>query len=263
MQTKNFKRLYYVRQRIYIDFCPMRTLVIGDIHGGLSALKQVLERAMVKTTDKLIFLGDYVDGWSDAAETVSFLISLNSTHQCIFLRGNHDELCADWLTYGKDNPLWLKHGGQATMDSYSSMDQGVRKLHIQFYASLENYHIDSEQRLFIHAGFTNMHGVGYEYFSKSFYWDRTLWEMALALNPDLKPEDDRYPKRLQHYEEIYIGHTPVTRIGKTIPFRAANIWNIDTGAAFKGPLSIIDVETKEFWQSEPVYTFYPGETGRN
>jgi hypothetical protein len=43
----------------------------------------------------------------------------------------------------------------------------------------------------------------------------------------------------------------------------ANVWNIDTGAAFKGPLSIIDADTKEVWQSEPVYKLYPSEMGRN
>ena len=40
-----------------------RTLVVGDIHGGLKALEQALERANVTDKDKLIFLGDYVDGW--------------------------------------------------------------------------------------------------------------------------------------------------------------------------------------------------------
>lgn len=38
-----------------------RTLVIGDIHGGLKALIQVLERVEVKQNDRLIFLGDYVE----------------------------------------------------------------------------------------------------------------------------------------------------------------------------------------------------------
>jgi serine/threonine protein phosphatase 1 len=40
----------------------MRTLVIGDIHGGLRALHQIIERAHVTPQDTLIFLGDYVDG---------------------------------------------------------------------------------------------------------------------------------------------------------------------------------------------------------
>ena len=241
----------------------MRTLVIGDIHGGLKALTQVLERAAASTEDRLIFLGDYVDGWSEAFETVNFLIGLKSSHNCLFLRGNHDELCHDWLVNGTDNPLWLKHGGQATMDSYGQIEKGARELHLHFYTDLENYYLDEKNRLFLHAGYTNLHGVSYEYFPKNFYWDRTLWELALSLNPDLEPEHPHYPKRLTHYREIYIGHTPVTRIGKTLPHRAANVWNIDTGAAFRGPLSIIDVNSKEVWQSDPVYTLYPGEKGRN
>jgi len=35
----------------------MRTLVIGDIHGGLRALHQIMERAKVTPTDILIFFG--------------------------------------------------------------------------------------------------------------------------------------------------------------------------------------------------------------
>ena len=34
-----------------------RTLVIGDIHGGLKALIQTLDRANVTQNDTLIFLG--------------------------------------------------------------------------------------------------------------------------------------------------------------------------------------------------------------
>ena len=241
----------------------MRTLVIGDIHGGLRALNQVLERAAVTTEDQLIFLGDYVDGWSEAVETVNFLIQLRVTHECIFLKGNHDELCQNWLKTGSDNPLWLRSGGDATVLSYNNAPDTLRDIHLQFFNQLEDYYLDANNRLFLHAGFTNVNGVGYEYFSKTFYWDRTLWELALSLNPDLREDSPLYPKRLKHYHEIYIGHTPVTRIGKTTPHKASKVWNIDTGAAFKGHLSIIDVDTKEYWQSDPVYTLYPDETGRN
>ncbi|MEN8788357.1 MAG: metallophosphoesterase [Flavobacteriaceae bacterium] len=241
----------------------MRTLVIGDIHAGLRALLQVMESAGVNEEDELIFLGDYVDGWSEAVETINFLIELNSTHKCRFLRGNHDELCEAWLHSEKSNPLWLKHGGQSSIDSYNRHSSTIRKIHLNFFDRLENYYLDDQHRLFLHAGFTNLHGVTYEYYTKPFYWDRTLWELALALDPQLAPTDPLYPKRLSHYEEIYIGHTPVTRIGKTKPYRAANVWNIDTGAAFEGPLSIIDIDSKDIWQSDPVHTLYPGEKGRN
>ena len=87
----------------------MRTLVIGDIHSGLKALEQVLQRAQVTVNDKLVFLGDYVDGWSQAVETVNFLIDLEKTHNCYYLRGNHDELCSDWLVKGENNPMYGKY----------------------------------------------------------------------------------------------------------------------------------------------------------
>jgi serine/threonine protein phosphatase 1 len=43
----------------------------------------------------------------------------------------------------------------------------------------------------------------------------------------------------------------------------ANVWNVDTGAAFKGPLTIMDIDSKAFWQSENLDTLYPNEKGRN
>ena len=52
----------------------MRTLVIGDIHGALIALQQVLQRAQITPKDHLIFLGDYADGWSQTPQVLDFLI---------------------------------------------------------------------------------------------------------------------------------------------------------------------------------------------
>lgn len=242
----------------------MRTLVIGDIHGGLRALHQIMERAEVTERDTLIFLGDYVDGWSQSPQVLDYLIELKTTHNCVFIKGNHDELLLHWLKDGqKDNVLWYKHGGEATVLAYEKVDTTIKEIHMEFLRSLQNYYLDDKNRLFVHAGFTNMNGVQYEYYPEPFYWDRTLWETALSLDQSIKPNDLLYPKRLTLYDEIYIGHTPVTRIGKTEPVQRACVWNIDTGAAFKGPLTILDINTKEFWQSEPLNILYFDEKGRN
>lgn len=241
----------------------MRTLVIGDIHGGLRALHQILERAKVSPHDKLIFLGDYVDGWSQSPEVIDLLISMKKSHNIICIRGNHDDLLLEWLKNGTDNPQWYQHGGEATVTAYQKRDGKTLEAHIAFIESLEDYHLDEQNRLFIHAGFTNMNGVDFEYFPKLFYWDRTLWETALALDKTMKITDVTYPKRFTLYNEIYIGHTPVSRIGKTIPVQMANVWNVDTGAAFKGPLTIMDVDYKTYWQSENLDVLYPNEKGRN
>ena len=243
-----------------------RTLVIGDIHGGLRALHQIMDRAKVTTDDTLIFLGDYVDGWSQSPEVIDFLIDLSKKQNCIFIRGNHDELLFDWLSSNNENideSMWFKHGGEATVLAYDTVSETKKKRHIEFLQSLQDYYLDEQNRLFIHAGFTNMNGIEYEYFPKLFYWDRTLWETALALDAAISKESFLYPKRLKLYNEIYIGHTPVTKIEQTIPIQKACIWNIDTGAAFNGPLTILDVDTKAFWQSEPLNKLYFNEKGRN
>ena len=142
----------------------MRKLVIGDVHSGVRALKQLLDRTNVNSEDHLIFLGDYVDAWSSAVETVDFLIALKTQYTCTFIRGNHDELCREWMLSGKENPQWLAHGGTATRDSYLKASRAVWDRHLEFYAGLENYFLDTDNRLYLHAGFTNLKGVEYEYF---------------------------------------------------------------------------------------------------
>ncbi|MDI1254865.1 MAG: metallophosphoesterase family protein [Flavobacterium sp.] len=243
-----------------------RTLVIGDVHGGLRALEQVLQRAGVNENDLLIFLGDYVDGWSQSPQVLDFLIALHTTHNCIFIRGNHDELLLQWLLESNkdfDETLWFKHGGEATVNAYKNVTPETKKLHIAFLESLQNYYIDDQNRLFVHAGFTNMNGVKDEYFPKMFYWERTLWETALALDENMPTDNLLYPKRFTLYTEIFIGHTPVSRIGKTVPVQKANVINVDTGAAFKGPLTVMDADSKSYWQSDFLPDLYPGEKGRN
>ena len=47
----------------------MRILAIGDIHGGLKALLQLLNKMEVKDQDFLIFMGDYVDRGYNSVET--------------------------------------------------------------------------------------------------------------------------------------------------------------------------------------------------
>ncbi|CAD0003948.1 MULTISPECIES: metallophosphoesterase family protein [Flavobacterium] len=241
----------------------MRTFVIGDVHGGLLALEQVMKKAEVTEKDTLIFLGDYVDGWSQSPQVIDYLIHLQSKQNCICIRGNHDELLLEWLKNAKNNELWYQHGGEATVLAYAKLNEKQKEVHIKFLESLQDYHLDEENRLFVHAGFTNLNGVAYEYFPKLFYWDRTLWETALSVDPNMNKEDLYYPKRFTLYKEIFIGHTPVSRIGETVPVNKACVWNIDTGAAFKGPLTIMNVDTKEFWQSEPLNELYSNERGRN
>lgn len=240
-----------------------RTLVVGDIHGGYKALLQVLERAEVTEKDKLIFLGDYVDGWSESEKVIDFLLELQTRQRCVFLKGNHESLLVKWLQTKEENKIWEMHGGNASIQSYTQLSVEKTEKHLTFFNDLKKYYLDDKNRLFVHAGFTNPKGIDFEFFEEYLYWDRTLWEMAMATDPNLSADSLLYPNRLKHYKEIFIGHTPVTRFGFTEPIRFANVWNIDTGAAFLGKISVMDVSTKQFWQSDIVAELYPNEEGRN
>ena len=239
-----------------------RTFVIGDIHGAVRALDQLLDRINLHRNDKLIFLGDYVDGWSQSSNVLERLMELEEQYDCIFIKGNHDVWCEEWLAGETPDVNWLLHGGLATVASYEPLRPKERQKHLAFFNRMRNYYIE-EDRLFIHAGFSSMHGPQNEHYSSNYSWDRTLWEMALAMDTRIKTTSYRYPKRLLLFDEIFIGHTPTVNYDIYEPMRAHNVWNIDTGAAFDGKLSALEIHTKEFWQSDVILTLYPGEKGRN
>lgn len=242
----------------------MRTFAIGDIHGGLRGLLQVLNKLQVTEEDQLIFMGDYVDGWSESAQVIEFLINLSEKINCIFIKGNHDVWCQNWLKDEQDvDPSWYIHGGAATIDSYQNFTKTEKQKHLQFLDAMLMYYLDTNNRLFLHAGFTSMHGVEKETYTHKFCTDRTLWEMALVMDKKIGLDHDLFPKRLRHYKEIYIGHTPTTNYGITKPMNAVNVWNVDTGAAFTGKITALNIDTKAFYQSDNLPSLYPNEKGRN
>lgn len=240
-----------------------RTLVIGDIHGAYKALQQIIERASVQETDQLIFLGDFVDGWSQSFEVIQLMTELDKKMKCVFIKGNHDLWCQQWLEKSILDETWIYNGGKATLKSYQHQTEADKLKHLDFFQRTQNYYIDDENRLFIHAGFSSLHGPYKEHYSSNYSWDRTLWEMALCMDKRLKKDSLHYPKRLKLFSEIYIGHTPTLHYDSFEPMNAVNVWNLDTGAAFNGRLSILDAHSKQFWQSDVVQNLYPDETGRN
>lgn len=266
----------------------MRTLVIGDIHSSLKALKQVIERAKIDfDKDLVIFLGDYVDGWSEAAQTVQYLIELQEKAKIkpIFLRGNHDKWCEDWLIMGEINQAWHENGGKETMKSYIETSLLVEDSHRKFFSNLLDYYIDEDNRAFVHGGFVSRQGVGYEVRASNYYWDRDLWNLALMLhNNDEKDSftdsDYKSGARFLKHKEVYIGHTATVswkckphyeeykqkgqpKNGSIIvPMNRCNVWNIDTGAGWFGKLTALDIDTKEYYQSDLVQELYKDERGR-
>lgn len=246
----------------------MRKLVIGDIHGGWKALLQVLSRSNFDITkDQLICLGDYVDGWSQSSEVFDLLINIKEKtkgkdNQAVFIRGNHDEWAESYLLTSVAKHEWISQGGKATYDSFKMWFEARPQDRVRFYEFLRgcyNFYVDDDNRGFVHGGYKSMEGLGNESYHSTYYWDRNLWQTVALPGHSAAGE---MPRLLRPHKEIYIGHTSTMFWNKDVPMNACNVWNLDTGGGWHGKLTIMDIDTKEYWQSDTVKELYPEEKGR-
>ena len=246
----------------------MKRYVIGDIHGGFLALKHVLELAQFDyENDQLIAVGDVCDGWPDVAESIEELLKIKNLVYC---RGNHDDWTLQFIKnesafarFSSQYQGWIQHGGTATQLSYNKHLELLDK-HIEFLQKSLRYYIDEDNRLFLHAGFDTRYEIEDQPFdhdypasdgkSSHYFWDRIFWSNVSR----------GFTNGCEKYHEIYIGHTPTIsdwKHGRPVNF--GNVWNMDTGACYMGKLSLMNLDTKELFQSEPVFTYYPEDKGRN
>jgi len=259
-----------------------RNLVIGDIHGNHKGLVQVLERCgFDNNNDTLISLGDVVDGHSESFEVVEELLKIKNL---VAVKGNHDDWFNTWLETG-DNPSNWQQGQKATGLSYlnhsrpgtswyglqftpgggehfteSIRTNDISDSHIEFFKNQIPYYIDDKNNLFIHGGFDRNYKLE-EQSEFNFWWDRDLWKQALSFESGRKPGDKF--NMVEDFNEIYIGHTSTQFWKKDEPMNAANIWNLDTGGGWHGKISIMDIDTKQFWQSDNGNILYPEFKGRS
>ena len=103
-----------------------RAYAIGDVHGRLDLLEDILlqiEEDIGNCPDKsnhIVFLGDLIDRGPSSRGVIEKLIDYRPDNaQCHFIMGNHEEVLVRGLR-GEPDQLdnWLKHGGDATAESY-------------------------------------------------------------------------------------------------------------------------------------------------
>lgn len=238
-----------------------KTFVMGDIHGAYRALLQCLDRSgFDKEYDTLIHVGDVSDGWSQTPQCVDELLSIKNL---ISLRGNHDVWTLNWFLYGEATEVWLSQGGRATRDAYLNLGLVDDPKHGKFWNDQMNYYIDDENRLFVHAGFNLYYGFNWSKNAQVYEIRNSFdihWTRDCA-NFNTKSWSNNCYKFLDEFKEIFIGHTQHYTTNFNYPEKR-NIWNIDTGCGHRGKLTIMDVDTKEYWQSDDVKTLYPNEVGR-
>jgi serine/threonine protein phosphatase 1 len=228
----------------------VKTFVIGDIHGAFRALLQCFERSgFNRRSDRLIVIGDVCDGYPEVKQCIDEL--LKSKH-CDLIIGNHDMWALDWALRGDRPEIWTSQGGNRTIESYGGGP--MPKAHVDFLKSGHLW-LEIDDQLFVHGGFDPDMPLS-SHDAQTLVWDRTL--LDTARNKHLTNKDCR----MGRYKDIFVGHTTTELYNSFKPIHACNVWDIDTGAGWSGKLTIMDVNTKEYWQSDLTPDLYGGVPGR-
>jgi len=254
----------------------MRTLVIGDIHGAGLALKQVLERCEFDyEKDLLITIGDIVDGWEDSFMCVEELLKIPNRIDII---GNHDNWFRSFIDSGVHDTNW-GNGGLSTAKSYAkaagiellvqkqtneyfepsdkftlNLNSGdIPDSHKSFFRGQHKYYKDNDNNLFIHGGFARSYPLR-EQMDYTFMWDRHLITQAMSAK-----STGTKLTFVEEFNQIYLGHTATLNWKTDKPIYADKIWNVDTGAGGGGKLTIMDIDTNKYWQSDNVPSLYPDD----
>jgi serine/threonine protein phosphatase 1 len=225
-----------------------RAYAIGDIHGRLDLLNNLLDRieqdirAREPRRNVIVFLGDYVDRGPESAGVIERLRTFRPEHaEAVFLAGNHEEFFLRIL-HGDTHSLaqWLKFGGAECVESYGIevpqllrlprsealrlLQASVPAAHVEFLYGLEDSY-GFGQYLFVHAGIRP--GIALEEQKRS--------DLRWIRDPFLSFDGS-------HGCVVVHGHTIVEEVQER-----RNRIGIDTGAYRSGLLTAVAIEDDRRW----------------
>jgi serine/threonine protein phosphatase 1 len=220
---------------------------VGDIHGELEKLEELLELMPLEEGDRLVFLGDYVDRGPDAFGVVARLIELQKLYACSFLLGNHESMFLDFLGWSDvayfGGDAFLMNGGDRTLASYGYFDREnpdragfqLPKEHEDFLLSLKLHHREADY-LFVHAGLgrDELQCDDPDFALRRARVEDLLWNRTTA----------ELPHRLG--VTLVYGHTPSEDF--SVRWNQPFSIGVDTGAVYGGPLTAIRLPDEKIFQ---------------
>lgn len=217
--------------------------IIGDVHGCLQELKELLSKLGWQLDPelshpegrKLAFLGDLVDRGPDPVGVLQLVMQAVGSGVALCVPGNHDMKLVRALRREK---VTLNHGLAETMDALNKETPEFQQEVMAFLHGLVSHLVLDEGRLCIaHGGMIEeMQGRG------------SAAVRSFALYGETTGEIDEFglPVRYQWAKDyrgkatVVYGHTPVPE-----PMWLNNTIDIDTGCCFGGKLTALRYPERE------------------
>lgn len=190
-------------------------IAIGDIHGCYNSMVALLDKLEPYYSRQFIFVGDYIDRGPASKKVVDYLLEFKKKIDCVFLRGNHEQMLLDAFD-GGEKSMWMMNGGRATLQSYNGDNDTIvlPDAHRQFYEHTKLYY-DTENYFFVHAGLSPAKTIA-ESIKDDNEIHEFLWERS-HLNAFETPWE----------KTVVFGHTPRPK-----PIQKDKMIGIDTGCVF-------------------------------
>ena len=239
----------------------MRTIAIGDIHGCLGLLKQLLNRVNYEpSADVLVFVGDLIDRGPDPAGVVRFVRDLQAKGDVKAVKGNHEDKCIRWFERVERERLTGKKNGMrppgperlAQWNELTAEDRAWLKRLPCTLEPLPGW-------IAVHAGFeaVPMSEQTEDRMTRVRWIDAQTGEHKGidqdSDDPFAMPAGcvlwmDRWagPQSVVYGHAVHSRKTP--RVDRPVP--GVETWGIDTGACFGGRLTALVLETREVFQVE-------------
>ena len=211
--------------------------VIGDIHGEVTKLRQLILQLTKVGIERLVFVGDYIDKGEDSKAALEFLQVLSLRYRCDLLLGNHEYAWLRFIKSGEYRDFLLKYGGEETIRDFRMPDltpQAAKKAlylpHRKLFGGLKKF-------LVVGDYFISHSGINPEFIDAE-NWDE-LDEREFVFQ---RSKVIDYKELVKGKKQIF-GHTAFTR-----PLYDGYKIGIDTGAALakKNPLTAFAMEERYF-----------------
>ena len=200
------------------------TYAIGDLHGEISLLRQLLLTLPYREQDTLVFLGDYMDRGEDSVALIREVLQVAQMHQrTILLRGNHD---SEWLETWDGARFLAPPGIDGAQDVWDACDGRV-PFEVGYVLEGTRIEYEDEHAYYVHAGL--MPGMSFE---------RTPPIMKLWGARDFMTSEYDWGK------PVVFGHRQLPQ-----PLLLPNKIGVDTSAYHSGVLTAVRLPDRAIFQA--------------